>query len=692
MKLLKRFRNAWNGVKTKSVAFMASNLRFSGIEDIYDALNLRTFKESLYLFIGVSMIRESVSSIPLELYKIKNKDGDVEEVHESPVLDLFERPNYRQTQREFWQLAVAYYLLAGETFWYLEKETNNAEGLPTAMANMRPDHVEILFSEDRKEVIAYEFRQATGISIKIPAQSVLHIKNIDPTNPARGVGVIAPATQRILTEKEASKYQANTFKNQGRPDIAVFTDTDITSEASEEAREDWNKIYGEGGGGAGFFGSDVKSMQLLNVSPKEMGYVETQKFLRDDILAALHIPKAMITSDDVNLANAQTARIIYQKEAVMPVLDAFIDIINNKFLNDLEEDVFFTYESPVNEDRELVLKEAIELKKAEIITINEARALMNYPEVEDGDIRESGSGAGSMFQLSMKHARLSKLAKKHLKKRPNLYRKFTAVDAVAKLIRVQKEVKRERNSVFNTPELKDKYIKTFNDDIDHKALSFKDHVDIYNNSLLQRILKNQEDLGTNSQSIFDFATEMREAKAIFVPLMKKIFEKAGQATLDGVASGFSTKAAEQFYTPEALAMALELRAEFFLTSMLDTDYKHLQSIILEGMKEGLGVAEIGRKMRDYFDDMSVARAKTIARTETGRLISSATNEAYSQSAVVTGKEWLTARDAKVRNGDAPNNHVSNDGIIVDTRGVFPNGEQYPGELTINCRCAIAPAV
>lgn len=670
--------------KQKSVSILSSgnmSMMVNG-EDGYDSLNLRSFRESLYLFIGVSMIRETVSSIPLEMYRIINKEGDTEEVHNDPFLDVLERPNYRQTQKEFWKLSIAYYLLAGETFWYLERAEN---GVPTTMVNLRPDYVNILMSEDNLMIVGYEFIQTNGKVIKLRVEDVLHIKNIDPVNPARGVGVVRPATQRIITEKEASKHQSNTFKSQGRPDIAVFTEVDLNEDQTEEARQKWNKIYGNNGSNAGFFGADVKSVQLLGVNPREMDFINTQKFLRDDILASLHIPKAMITSDDVNLANSRTARINYIKEACLPILDTFIDIINNKLLNDQGEDKFISYENPVNEDREMILKETVELKTAGIITTNEARDLMSYPAVEDGDTLSTNTMGA--LQLSMKNKKVKGLAKRMLGKRSVLKKKFEAIEAMTKLFQMEKAVKRERNSVFTTKEAKEMYIKAFNKNIDNKAKHFKETIDVYNRDLEKRIVKHMEDFGVSSDKFFDATTEIVEAKRIFTPLMQSMYKKIGQETMDNVANGFSSKASEQFFTADSMLQKLEQRSEFFILSMLDTDYAQLKKIITAGLQEGKGVDAIGRDIRGYFDDMSVARAKTIARTETGNIVSQATNEAYNQSSLVTGKEWMTAHDSKVRP-----EHEANDGVIVDTNGVFPNGEHYPSEHSINCRCAIAPAI
>jgi len=693
MNFLKRFLNK---TKVKSIRFIQAMGNFNLGEDYLDTVNLNSYKDSLYLFIGVSMIRETVSSIPLEVYKIINKDGEVEEIQDDELVELLERPNYKQTKKEFWKLAVAYYLLAGETFWYLSRKTPDA--FPDQVANLRPDHVEILISEDKKDIIAYEFFQADGTTIKLRPEDVLHIKNVDPTNPARGVGVVRPASQRIITEREASKYQADTFKTRGRPDIAIFTSVeDLTEEAAQDARDKFQKVYGSNGTNAGVFGADVKDIKMLNVNPKEMDFINSQNFLRDDILAALRIPKAMITSDDVNLANSKTARTNYLKEACLPVLDAFLDVINNKFIA-YTDDKFVTYESPVQEDRELLLKESTELKRAGIITVNESRSLMNYPDIDGGDTLSESTG---YFQLALKKLHLKKLAKRCIKSRSILSKKFVAIEAVQKMVADEvklNEVTRARNSVFNTKELKEKYVKSVNKNIDNKATLFKDAIDVYNTGLLQRILKTQADLGLNPDNIFAVGMEIVEAKRIFVPLMKSIFEKSAKDTMEMIANGFANKAAENFFTAEEMLRDLEQRAEFFIGSMLDTDFKQLKKIIMDGMKAGKGVDEIGRLMRDYFDDMSVARAKTIARTETGRLISSATNEAYKQSEFVTGKEWLTAKDADVRPADNPalagslNDHVQNEGKIVDKGGIFPNGEEYPGQYTINCRCVLAPAI
>jgi len=86
-----------------------------------------------------------------------------------------------------------------------------------------------------------------------------------------------------------------------------------------------------------------------------------------------------------------------------------------------------------------------------------------------------------------------------------------------------------------------------------------------------------------------------------------------------------------------------------------------------------------------FGDISQNRATLIARTESTFANNAGFQEAYAESKVVNGKEWISARDSRVRA-----EHAKLDGVIVGAHDRFPNGLHYPQEP--NCRCVIAPAL
>jgi uncharacterized protein with gpF-like domain len=254
-------------------------------------------------------------------------------------------------------------------------------------------------------------------------------------------------------------------------------------------------------------------------------------------------------------------------------------------------------------------------------------------------------------------------------------------------LRATPEPERHMNSVFATPNAKSLYADAYLKKVDDETLATKKTVDKFHNGVLARIIERNKD-GFNASDFMDLTAEKNNAQDVIGGHLKRLYQKTGQDTLSALFNPEKAIGdAEEFVFTDSQEARYNKRAEFFSASIVDSTFDQVKSTIEAGLSAGDGVAKIGRELRVTFDAISVARGKTIARTETGFAMSLATDDAYKQSSVVTGKEWITAGDGAVRD-----EHVMNAGIIVDKNGVFPNGESYPAERTINCRCVLAPAV
>ena len=669
--------------RIKSVELTGFGSNF-GFESFLDTKNMSTYKDSLYVYIGVSMIARAVAAIQFDYYKITNSKGETEEITDHEIIDLMNTPNSYLTRKEFIELSSMFYLLSGDVFWYFERAKNSKQIV--AVHPLSPDKVEITLSANRTEILGYKYKMTNAVALLQP-ENVVHTKSIDPTNIVRGFGILTPASTRISTEKEATEYQSNFFKNQGRPDVAVFVDQDLTTEQIAEGRASWNQVYGRGEGGqAGFFGKNVKEVKMLNVTPREMDFIATQNFLRDDILAVLHIPKAMITSDDVNLANSKTARINYMQEAVLPLVEAFKDAINNRLLPRVDDTMFVSYANPVPEDRDIKLREATELKKAGIISANEARDLYEYENVEGADELATVNLSGLGMQA------LTTEAKHIIKTRTILRKRLIATEKVMKaamfLRAKEKAAKQKMSSLIPNSDNQQAYAKALNKSIDAKAVSVEAAVKVYYEALYERVIASSALGGFSAEGFMDKVTEQIEIKRVILPALTEVLEKAGQEALDLLYVGKKAAVGEAFeLTPELLATYTE-RYIFFANSITDTNFEQIKGTIMEGLAAGDGADAIGRSLRTVFDDISVSRGKTIARTETAYAQSIATNEAYAQSSVVTGKQWITVRDGNVRASHGANEAQG----IIGKNEVFASGEMYPAQHSINCRCVLVPAL
>lgn len=116
----------------------------------------------------------------------------------------------------------------------------------------------------------------------------------------------------------------------------------------------------------------------------------------------------------------------------------------------------------------------------------------------------------------------------------------------------------------------------------------------------------------------------------------------------------------------------------------------------DAVREGVGIDEMKRRLRGYFEEAANYRAERIARTEVVSSSNAANLAAYQISGLVDEKEWLAVQDGQTRE-----THASMDGQRqpIDGEFVSPSGAtaQGPGLFgigaeDINCRCTVRPII
>lgn len=117
--------------------------------------------------------------------------------------------------------------------------------------------------------------------------------------------------------------------------------------------------------------------------------------------------------------------------------------------------------------------------------------------------------------------------------------------------------------------------------------------------------------------------------------------------------------------------------------------------VLDAIREAANQGVTPEKMADAITqafDLRVAQADNIARTEVGSALNGGRYLQMLEEGA-TGSEWVTARDAHVRES-----HQAIDGEVVGIDGVFGNGLRYPqdpdgpADEVCNCRCIAFPVI
>jgi len=172
------------------------------------------------------------------------------------------------------------------------------------------------------------------------------------------------------------------------------------------------------------------------------------------------------------------------------------------------------------------------------------------------------------------------------------------------------------------------------------------------------------------------------AQLDFAPLLGQTATLAGQEALKLVGS-------RDVYIMDQMNSKITRNVAKFTGSMLDTDRDKLIKTLADGLSDGKSIPEIRKQIEDDFVGYSRMQAERITRTEVLRASTEGTLDAYQQSGVVEGKQWLTA--------GATDECAAYDGQIeYSLKGNFftPENEFQDGDppLHPNCKCVLLPVI
>lgn len=679
--------------------------------DLNNSSYLQQYGKSLYVTTCISKIAEKVASVDLEVYKVLNSRGDMKEMEVSPILDLLYKPNPFQTRSEFWEITVINLKCTGDAYWL---KIRNKGGKVVELWNLRPDLVQI-DTDPEVFIKRYKFMKADGTTIDFEKEDVIHFKYPDPLSQYFGLSPIKSASRRIQTEEHATQYQRDFFLNSARPDALIKNKSGtLSAQQTDDLREGWNKKYKglKNSNKVAVLHGDLEYQQI-SISQREMDYIESMKFTRDDILAAFKVPKPIVAIvDDVNRANSETAMFIFLSETIKPEVARIVEKINEELvIPDFGDEFYVDFEDPTPENRELVLKEYTEGLAANYLLINEVRQKEGLPPVNGGwsiYLPFSSQAVGGLPQGTKKEFENNPDA---LKKAPKLFsfkghywlkQKFlmrehmkqAAVEILKKVIdnkeKSKKKINRKKEikktSILHDPIFRTSYYVKANQSIDANAGKLsKDMTDFATKQKARVMAKlaKKKDVSTKLavSSLVNVEKEEALTASFVLPYIENFLKESGQDALSLLAPQ------EDFTTSKAVAKFIKERAESFGKSVTATTIEKLDRTLGEGLAAGEGITELGDRVNNVYDEFSTYRSDMIARTEATAANAKGNIEGFRQSGVANAKEWINSGDGSVR--DEHENGIGVGGEIVDLDGEFSNGLSEPSEP--NCRCVVGPA-
>lgn len=696
-------KNIKNIFSTKK-AFVETDWRwiddwlFVDLFNEYSSRDLHKLSKTDYLsfykwrcFVAVWTIAQSVAQLDRQV-----TDGKWKPIND-PLLDLI--------SDEFLLNVVSYMKLNGGVYIWKNKVWNKVVELQI----LRPDLCHAILNSTKTAVDHYDYILSPEKKMRFEKDEIISIQNFNPRFPyplniewLSDVQAIATA---IDTDYQASKWSWKFFYNNASVDGVLETDQDLSPEKVDIIQNKWDQKYR--------WTDNAHKIWILtgglkykptNPNQKEMDFVESRRFNRDEILWFFKVPKAMIWLWEWNGANLNVRAYeqIFARQVVKPLAKRIQWVLNYELFGEWKR---FEFVNIVPSDLEQTRQDRL----ANGMTLNEFRATRNLPPVKDGDklrsayIMWSYGSWSDAWNQEQEIVDLDKEVEKPIMKDLVLKKKIEWI--------IEKNVKEK---IRWTEEYNQKYWETKmerNNKFDQLYLDKIEKVfEKQQKEILAEYKKRHKENVVEWKSIkVDKKAEMK------FPLLS--IEKRAliyyQFLKDTQNELVKTEAEEwlievwlvqDFVISETLEKQLMKNIEKFAWS-IDTDTnKKLQRNFEQILAQWLSFDEWKDLLLETFDELKTSRAELIVRTETVRAWNWGSELWRKQSGVVEKKQRYTALDERVCEFCWPmnwkivwidENYFDKWNVLIGANWhelkLDYSATPYP-PLHPNCRCVILPVI
>lgn len=640
----------------------------------------------------VDRIASDLASIEGKLFCI-NSDGTETELTNHPFLDFMAQPNplYEMSSSAMWRLHEIYLMLVGESFMLIERDER---GKPVELWVVPPHWVKMT---PHLGSPTYTIVSPGGLTMTVPVDDMFVMKQLNPYDPfMRGLGIAESIADEVEIDEYAAKFQKRFFYNDATPPV-VFLMPEASKEQRDEFMANWNKKHKgvENSHRAAALSGNVDVKELGSSDGKNLGFIESRVAMRDAVLEHFGMPREIMgITENSNRSTADAAQYIYAKNVLTPKIGAREEAVNKQLLPLFGNNLVWRYDPVIPYDKEFDKSKALDAYDKGLITKNEARRLMDLPDVDGGDVFKV-----SINDLFLKESDdPAELSQSLLQEETAVPEKKSRRVNVEAMLRREEQAVQENVRVFEAAIAR--HLAEQRSAID-AALGLKEKADNEPFSILSKYLRpdgtfdpelwdklpeaEQKRLAEGIASgLIDWNAEAEKLARLLHPIWKKTYDKG--AEIAGENYGLYHVERPEFVSPA------KINGGKRIVGIEKTTRDKIADIIADGVSAGLSQSTLKKAIQAEMKDASKARVKTIARQETMTTLAMGQFDMM-KAAGARAKTWHHREQKNPRDGTHGPNHIMLEGETVGIDERFSNGLRYPrdpedgrAEEVINCRC------
>ena len=344
--------------------------------DVYDSDKALTLTS---VWNAIRLLSESVSSLPITVYRKENNGDKVEDVN-NRIYNLIKfKPNNFQNKITFFEYIMYSVLTDGNSYVQIVRD-NSAN--PVQLIPLNPDYVNIFIKDNEL------FYQMDGGSV-LDSADVLHIKLITDDG-IEGLSPIDQCAKAINWNLSIEEFGSTFFKNGAKPSSVLSTDRALSETAIERLKNSFNSSYAKlKSSNSTIILEEGLTFKPISISPEQAQFLASRQFGIEEIARIFNIPPHMLKDlSKSSFNNIEMQSQEYVTYTLMPYLTRIEQEMNLKLFRTNELGKTFV-EFNVNGLLRGDVKTRNEAYKTAIqngyMSINEVRQKENLNSIEGGD-------------------------------------------------------------------------------------------------------------------------------------------------------------------------------------------------------------------------------------------------------------------------------------------------------------------
>ncbi len=326
MGILQSIQNIFSGTQKKESEHR--NINYSYPFGAQTSVNPSTAITFSAVWAAMRLLSESVSSLPIGVYKQETNGDKYEQTNELSYL-LKYQPNTYQNKITFLEKIMMDLLSNGNSYVKIER---NRLGRPIELLPMNYNNVDVYFKDNR---LYYSNSDMKGT---YNSEDVLHFKlitNISNNTSQDGIVGLSPITQcknAIGWGMDVEEYGRTFFKNGAKLSGILKTDRALSEQAIDRLRNSFNTNYSKlSGSNQTAVLEEGLSFQPVSISADQAQFLASRQFSVEEVARIFNVPPHLLkdlTKSSFNNIEMQSQE--YVTYSLMPYLNKIELEMNTK--------------------------------------------------------------------------------------------------------------------------------------------------------------------------------------------------------------------------------------------------------------------------------------------------------------------------------------------------------------------------